>query len=143
VYQALEKGVVDGLCMSPGAFRPMKLLDLLNYHTIVTSQCTPMWVVMNWDAWNSLSPEAQAKIDEMSPSYWQVVADAFDGEVAAVTAEIEKRGQELIYPSDAEIGKWRDACKWTWDEWVKTLEAKGLPAQKVLDATMSLVEKYK
>ena len=46
-------------------FQTNKLLDVLNHHTIVASQTTPMWVVMNWDAWNSLSPDVQKIIDDM------------------------------------------------------------------------------
>ncbi len=143
VFLAVEKGTVDGICMSPGAFRALKLMDVLNHYTVVASQATPMWVVMNWDAWNSLSPEVQKTIDDISPGYWKVVGAAFDAEWDAAFKVIKERKQDVIYPSDAEVAKWRDVCKWEWDEWVKTLSAKGLPAQAVLDETLNLIKKYK
>lgn len=143
VYLATEKGVVDGVCMSMGAFRAMKLIDVLKYHTTISAQTVPIWVVMNWNKFNSLPKDVQDIIDKISPPYWQVVAKAFDNENEAALAEIKKLGQEIIKPSEAEIAKWREVCKVQWDEWLAMTKSKGLPGQAIFDETLKLVEKYK
>ena len=55
----------------------------------------------------------------------------------------KERGQEIIDLSPEEFEKWKATGKPAWDEWVKQMEAKGLPGQKVLDEAVKLVEKYR
>lgn len=142
IYLSLEKGVVDGVSMSMGAFRAMKLLDVLKYHTTISAQTVPIWVVMNLNKWNSLPKDVQDAIDKVSSSYWQIAAKAFDKENDAAIAEIKQRGQEIITPSEAEIARWRDVTKVQWDEWLAMTKSKGLPGQQIFDETLQLVKKY-
>lgn len=143
VFLNLEKKVVDGVMMSMGAFRAMKLIDVLKYHTLLSAQTVPIWVVMNNNKYNSLPKDVQTAIDKVSSKWADVVATSFDNENDAAIAEIKKRGQEIIYPSDAEVAKWRDTCKGQWDEWLAMTKSKGLPGQAVFDATLKLKDKYK
>ena len=74
---------------------------------------------------------------------FQVVGKSFDNECNAAIAEIKTRGQEIIYPSEAELAKWADACKVQTNEWLAMTKSKGLPGQAILDEVIALAKKYK
>ena len=51
---------------------------------------------------------------------------------------------EEIKAADGEAERWEEtAGKPIWDSWVKEMEGKGLPGQKVLDQWLNLVSQYK
>ena len=143
VYLAMEKGTVDCLNMSVGIFRPYKLFEVLQYHTLIPTNVIAMAVTMNLDTWNALPADTQAKIDEISADWWQVHGKSFDAESAWVLNHIEEIGQEIIYPSDGQMQRIVDATRVQWDEWVAEMEAKGLPGQAILDEAVRLAEEYK
>jgi TRAP-type C4-dicarboxylate transport system substrate-binding protein len=143
VFLALDKKTVDGVMMSMGAFRAMKLLDVLKYHTFMTAGTVPIWVAMNSKKWAALPKDIQDTVDKISSTWWQVVGKSFDNEVNAAIAEIKTRGQEMIYPSQDELAKWANACKPQTDEWLAMTKSKGLPGQAILDEVIALAKKYK
>ncbi|MCL0066216.1 TRAP transporter substrate-binding protein, partial [Dehalococcoidia bacterium] len=66
VYLALKKGVVDGVALPYAPLRAQRIADIARHHTEVALGCHTFYVVMNLDKWNTLSPEDQEIIEEIS-----------------------------------------------------------------------------
>ncbi len=58
-YEALERGVVDGTIAPWEAMKTWGLDEVVNYVTVGNFYATTMFVVMNEDLFNSMSPEDQ------------------------------------------------------------------------------------
>lgn len=65
IYNALQTGVIDGAMIDGTAVNAFKLVEVANYITMgMETTNSPFFVVMNRDAYEGLSSEQQAAIDE-------------------------------------------------------------------------------
>ena len=65
IYNALQTGVIDGAMIDGTAVNAFKLAEVANYITMgMETTNSPFFVVMNRDAYEGLSSEQQAAIDE-------------------------------------------------------------------------------
>ncbi|MFC1868828.1 TRAP transporter substrate-binding protein [Thermodesulfobacteriota bacterium] len=149
IYEAGEKGVLDGAALPWAAVATFNLFEVFPYWTDVDLWSAPFMIFMNKDKWNSLPKDIQeaiTSISGMKAAKW--LGDAAWGpDVKDETvAKAKKAGKKLerISLDPGELDKWKKiAGKPVWDAWVKQINKKGLPGQKVLDAAMRLMKKHK
>ena len=74
MYQAGQRGVVDGIAIGWPAFYPFKLQEVTKYHIEGAFGGTPSFIIMNKAAFNKLPEKAQKAFDTMGgencPSVW-------------------------------------------------------------------------
>ena len=149
VYDALQKGVIDGANVPWAAVSTMKLYETVKYYADAPTTGSPQFVIMNKDTWNSLPQDIQEQIMSVSG----ITGAEFAGEAgwgADVKDEILTQSKAAGFSIEAvaldagEFEKWKQiAGKPIWDKWVADMNAKGLAGQKVLDGALGLIEKYK
>lgn len=145
VYDALSRGVADGLMCAYEALEGFRIGELTKYSTenYATSYTATFVVVMNKDAWNSLSPDVQQVIDQLSVEY----ADKY----AAMWDDIDKHGKEymiskggkIISLSKEEEAKWVEKAQPLFDEYVKKMKEKGLPGDEALKFVRDYLKPYR
>jgi TRAP-type C4-dicarboxylate transport system substrate-binding protein len=148
VYEAGEKGVLDGSILPWAAVATFNLFEVFHYWTNVDLWIAHFIYMMNLDKWNSLPPDIQKAImsvSGMNGAGWGGNA-GFGPDVQDDTmAKARKAGQkfERVSLDPGELEKWKKiAGEPIWDEWVKEMEKKGLPGQKVFDKARRLIKKY-
>ncbi|MBW1802533.1 MAG: TRAP transporter substrate-binding protein DctP [Deltaproteobacteria bacterium] len=149
IYEAAEKGVIDGSVMMWAMVATFKTYEVFRYWTDVSLYPAAIALAMNLDKWNSLPPDVQKGIMSVSGAN----GSAFAGRTAwspelekEVYARAEKIGKkfEKVNLDAGELEKWKQkAGKPIWDEWVKRMEKKGLPGREVLDKALKLTAKYR
>ncbi len=135
LYQALQKGVVDGGIWDFSASADWKLAEVAKYDIVSeeTAYSLGFFVVMNKDKWNSLDPEVQKVIDDMSLSQIQKHGAAWSEADERGLAFSKKLGDEIIQIDPAESMRWRKAVQPVVDEYIQTCEKKGLPGKEVVE----------
>jgi TRAP-type transport system periplasmic protein len=147
VYQALEKGVIDGALLPWEALQSFRLYEVGRYYTIAPMSATYFSIAMNKQKWNSLPKDVQDQIMSASGPDGGVAmgTNVFD-EAEAVVMGLVKEGkftaERYVLPAD-EVARWRKvAGEPIWQDWVKKMEAKGKPeAKEILAATLELLKK--
>ena len=95
---------------------------------------------MNQKTWDRLPPDIQKVIDEFSGEYWGadiggVIADKAS---IGVLKKLEQAGHTVYSLPPKELQRWQDAAAPVFDEWLKSMEAKGLPGKAVLQEALRL-----
>lgn len=149
VSQAAEKGVIDMTVQPWAAIATWKYWEVFHYWTNVPLRTASFVMIMNLDTWKSLPPDIQQAIMSVSGTagadFAGQSAFGFD-EQADAFALMEKAGfkMEKVELDAGEEQKWKDiGAKPLWDKWVEEMKSKGLPGQRVLDAALKLMDKYK
>ena len=148
VYEAGEKGVLDGAALPWSAVTTFKLYEVFPYWTDVDLWAANFMIFMNKDKWNSLPKDVQdaiAGISGMKGARWAGDAGFGRDVRGGVLARAKKEGKKLekISLDPGELEKWKKiAGKPIWETWVKEMNKKGLPGQKVLDTAQRLMKKY-
>ena len=144
VYSATEKGVVDGGGTQLAWLWSLKLGELYKYINSVPFTGTPLFVGMNWEKWNSLSPDIQEAIEEVSGLIEADRADTVE-ELTAQTGRvqaIEEFGIEFVDLPPEELARWVEADQAVVEALIAEREGMGLPASEFFEEFRRLEEKY-
>ena len=105
---------------------------------------TLFFVTMNRDKWDSLTPEVQKTIQEVSEEYFEKVAiGLWDKQnESALKFAVEQHNMEVIELSPAEKERWISLVKPIQDEFVARMNQEGFDGQKILKTAERLAQKY-
>ncbi len=149
IYEALSKGVIDGVLIDWTATGTYKLWESADYVTDLFFSSSPMHLVMNLNTWNKLPKDVQDQVMTVSgragSEFWGKslfdVADqrGRDGYAKIMAADPKK---QLIKLTKEQSTAFRTACGPPNDKYIADVEAKGLPAKSVYNAMLTLIDKY-
>jgi TRAP-type C4-dicarboxylate transport system substrate-binding protein len=143
VYDALSKGVVDGMVWSYEALKGFRVGEHIKYSTenSNTAYGAVFAVCMNKKKWASLPPDVQKIVDEMSTEYIEKYGQMW----ADINLEgknwLKERGVEFISLSPEEQARWYEkGAKPVVEAYLKEMKEKGLPGD---EAMKFLEERFK
>ena len=142
-YTALERGTVDGTIFPWEAISSFKIAEVLKHHVASGLYVAPLFTLMNQKKYDSLPPDLRKVIDDLSGSW----GAEFNGKVwdqnEQVGIEAIKKAGGTIYTLPAEERqRWAARLKPMEDDWLKTMEAKGLPGRQVLNDLREAIKRY-
>jgi TRAP-type C4-dicarboxylate transport system substrate-binding protein len=145
VYDALSRGVAEGLMCAYEATEGFRFGDQLKYSTenYATSYSAVFAIVMNKDKWNSLPPDIQKIIDTMSKEYIEKYAAMWDDIEISGKAYLVKRGNKINTLSKEEEAKWVEKAQPIFDDYVKKMKEKGLPGDEALKFARDYLKPYR
>jgi len=133
-YDALSKGVVEGLMLDWGGLYNWKMGDVVKNHVDCPgiSYTTGFYTVMNKDKWNSLPPDIQTIIDKLDEEWIERVVKKWVDWQAMGKKNLSDKGNNCIVLSAEESARWGGNMNQVLEEWAKATKAKGLPADEAL-----------
>jgi TRAP-type C4-dicarboxylate transport system substrate-binding protein len=145
VYDALSKGVADGLLASYETMDNWKFADFIRYSTECydVAYTALFMVVMNKNKWNSLPKDVQDTIDKMSAEYIEKSAKMWDDIAETGRQVLLKNGGKIIKLSKEEQAKWVEKAKPLFEEYASNVEKKGLPGKEAVKYIQDYVNKFK
>ena len=133
-YDALSKGVADGILCPNEALKGFKLGEVTAFTTenYGSAYSTAFFVVMNKDKWNSIPKDIQAIIQKINEEWIEKQGKVWD--------DIDKEGKEFaiqkgmkyIALSSKEDARWASLVRPILDDFAKNANAKGLPGDAAL-----------
>ncbi|MEW6140810.1 MAG: TRAP transporter substrate-binding protein [Thermodesulfobacteriota bacterium] len=146
VYDALAKGVVDGLMSSCEALQGFRTGEHIKYSTDNqnTAFGAAFVVMMNKKTWASLPPDVQKIVDEMSREYIEKYGKMWTDINAAGREWLVQRGVKIISLSPEEQARWFDkGAKPLVDAYVKDMKAKGLPGEEAVSFLLEASKRHR
>jgi len=125
-YMNLKTGVVDTMVMSWNAVGHYKLWEVVGHACEVIVGTIAMPIIMNKEAWNSLTPDIQEKILTLGEQSLTISTKGFfEGGVKGRKQAIEK-GIEVFTPTKEQNAVWLKAFEPLEAEWLAKMQKKGL-----------------
>ena len=123
MYEAIQRGAVNGASVAWTSFNPFKLAEVTNYHVEVRLGTSVGWVFMTQATYDKLSPQARKILDAHTgegPSrqfgaFWDAERKAGKD---ATMARADKQTIVDLTPAEAEA--WRRKIAPLADDWVKS-----------------------
>ncbi len=141
-YDAMQRGVVDGMSSPYSAVGNFQLYDVTGYITEGPFYVTNFFVTMNKDAFESLSAQDQEILMGLVDKYRDIAAQDYDAAGERGKALALEHNIEIIQLSDAETEKFQLALEGLYQSWIDRMESAGLPGQAVFDEAMRLSQEY-
>lgn len=143
LYDALQKGVVDGTLLGTSAIRTFKLHAVLNGLTIGHFFVNAQALGINNKSWEKIPAEDQKIIMDLAGlRLAKIIGVKFDSEGQVGYNDAKSAGVEIVEMPPSEMAKWKEAVGGIHQKWIADMNAKGLPGQKVYNRTKELLKKY-
>jgi TRAP-type C4-dicarboxylate transport system substrate-binding protein len=133
-YDALQKGVVEGLVSPIETLKGWKYAEVVKYTTrdLGAAYSVGFFVAMNRAKWDALPKEAQAAIEAVNAEWIQKAGKAWDDFDKAGTEFALAKGVKIIELSKAEDARWAEKVRPMLADYVAAAKAKGLPGDEAL-----------
>ncbi|NLO96845.1 MAG: TRAP transporter substrate-binding protein DctP [Peptococcaceae bacterium] len=144
-YMSLERGLVDAQWMFWPVLEGFKLYEVTKYHNLFGengSNLNLMGYIINLNTWNSLPKDIQDILVEAYDWAGDQIVKANGEEIGMAIENAKKRGNIFVELTSEELALWAETMEAVNQEWIKSTEAKGKPAQKLYEALMELLKKY-
>lgn len=145
LYPALERGVVDGFCGVP-----FVMVYAFKIHEVCPYIVNPGMgafaqgeVAINRDTWNKLPADIRKIIEEVSSLYTEFLCEEYTSIEKKAAEEMRAKRVDLYnLPSD-EVQKCKDKILPKFhDDWIKSVEAKGLPGRELSERFKEIIKKW-
>ncbi len=146
VYQALDKGVVDGMGAPWEAVQGFRLYEVAKYYTMVPLATVYFSICANKQKWENMPQDVRAAIMKVGglegSKFWG--KNFFDTAEQSVVEKTKAGNFEMVrynLPSD-ELARWAKVGGASIQEdWVRKLEGKGIKeAREVLNSTVEMLK---
>lgn len=142
VYEALQKGTIDGLFFPYGPSSFFKFYELGKYYVDMTFMgCqTPAAIAINIDMWNKISPADQEAIERISAGMHKFFLDYSRKDEQRLNNFFKGQGVKFITFSPEEQAKIRDRCaEAVLTDWIEKTDKKGAPGKEFLERYRAIV----
>ena len=99
-------------------------------------------MAMNLNTYNRLPDKVKNTIEEMREEGIRQTVEVCAKLNHMLEGKMKEVGIEFIQPPEADVAKVSEYAEQILDKWVKDMEAKGLPAQKVVSEYKTLITEY-
>lgn len=143
IYQALERGVLDGAFFPPGALVGYSMQEVVKYFWKLNLGSTVNVIGVNQKTWGKLPEDVKKVMDEvakdMPKASYEIYEVKGDGEGVK---KLEAVGVKILDPDPGEQEKLNKLAEPISDKWAEDMEKKGLPGRKALNTYRELLKKY-
>ncbi len=143
-YDALRKGIVDGVIAAWDSLETLKWGEILHCTTVsrYASVGAAGFVVMNKAKWNRLPREMQLIVDGMSGEYAEKLSRLWDEKDRSTIGKWTAKGHISVYLTKEEETRWEQAILPLYEAFVKEKAATGLPSLEALNFCKKWVQEY-
>lgn len=137
-YNQFKTGAIDGSMLWTDAAVAFKLVDsgAKNMLKADIGTANSKALTMNMDAYKKLPSEVRKVIHEVTADYRDYTAKAAVADADDAYAEFKNKGGQIVQMSDDARKKWAMSMPNIAKEWAADLDAKGVPASKMLTVYM-------
>jgi len=141
-YDALSKGVTDGVLTTVESLHQWKLAEVTNYTTenYGSAYSTGFFCVMNKGKWSSLPADIQKIIEAIDQEWIEKTGRLWDSIDVEGREWALKQGHKFIPLSKEEDARWTERVRPILEEYAKTMREKGLPGDEALKFCMEYLK---
>lgn len=143
VYEALERGQVDGMFINWAIVPPYRLHEVTRYHLETPIYQSPIMTFMRQASYDKLPADMKKIIDANSGiEYTKKIGLVWDELTIPAKKTITDQGGVLYRLDDSERQRWIKAAQPVYKIWIEEMNRRGLPGQKMFDDLLATTAKY-
>lgn len=141
-YDALQKGVVNGVYIAMEAAYSWRYADVTKYSTVCSGVAngTALAYVMSKAKWDTIPADLQKVIDEINEKWGEVQGKFMTNMDEEAKNYILKRGNEIITMSKEENARWKEKVEPVLHGYVEKMNKLGLPGAEALKFCQDYIE---
>ncbi|MCK6423748.1 MAG: TRAP transporter substrate-binding protein [Burkholderiaceae bacterium] len=149
VVDAVSKGTIDGFVLPWEVIPPLKLHEMVKYHTETDPSRPALYsavfvFAMNQAKYDSLPPDLKKVIDANSgAALSQQIGRTWDASQAAGRKAAQERGNVFYTVPATELDQWVKASESLYDDWAADMDKRGRNGRAMLAEARELLARYR
>jgi TRAP-type C4-dicarboxylate transport system substrate-binding protein len=140
VYNALERGVVDGTAMPFEGLYVFKQHEVVDYGVLCNLYTMTFPIVMNLAKWESLPADVKKIMeDNIGLEISRKAGIVYDRTEASLKKKVLEYGVKVNELPTKDLAKWQAGGRKIREDWAKEMEAKGIPGNAMLKDVQTLL----
>jgi len=140
-YQALEKGVIEGLALAWEGQENISAQEVIKYGYDVKTAAGGFYLAMNQQVWDSLPEDIkQVFNEECGLKAALQMAKAWDETNPATLEKFKNAGVKIETIANEELARWREKADIVNKAWAENLDAKGLKGTETLNKMKEIIK---
>jgi TRAP-type C4-dicarboxylate transport system substrate-binding protein len=142
-YDALARGVVNGVVGPTEIMKGWKLAEVLSYCTNYgASHVNAAYIFMNKNKWNSIAAEDQKIIEQINTEWIEKAGKNWDDADKEGADLLVQKGGKIVQLPAQEQERWKAQLKPMFEDYAKKLKARGLPGDEAVKFCMDYVKSH-
>ena len=144
-YTSLDRDLIDGIALGIAGVTMFKLQEVVKIHIIPVGDSmgyVGTSLIMNQRRFKKMPAEVQKILRDKVVWASRRMTEIEEENNIAAEKICKEAGNEFVQLTADETDQWRNAFKPLKAEWVKKMDAKGLPGQEVYDSALSLAKNF-
>ena len=143
VFEALERGQVDGMFINWAIVPPYRLQEVTKYHLETPIYQSPIMTLMRQASYDKLPADLKKVIDANSGlEYTKAIGKVWDELTVPARKAIADQGGVIYALDEPERQRWIKAVQPVYKIWIEEMGKRGLPGQKMFDDLLATTAKY-
>ncbi len=145
VYIAAQKGLIDSLISPPETLETWKHHEIFDYSVFLPTVYSHFqYLVMNLNKWKSLPKDLQEAFDAVAKNAVKEAGQIweYNNQKGIDYAKAQPGGHKFSHFSKSEVAKLLETIKPIRDSYIKELNRRGLPGEKIVKTATTIMEKY-
>jgi TRAP-type C4-dicarboxylate transport system substrate-binding protein len=134
-YDALKRGLADGVLLPIETLKGWKFGEIckFTYENHGNSYANGFFITMNKEKWNAMPKDIQEIINKLNAEWFEKQAELWNQMDDEGREFALKNGQKIVKAPPEEEAAMRKRMQPLFDNYVKSMQEKGLPGQEVLN----------
>jgi TRAP-type C4-dicarboxylate transport system substrate-binding protein len=143
-YDAVQKGLLDGLLLPMEALKGWRFAEVIKCTQLnhAISYTAPMFVVMNKEKWNAISKADQEAIQKINEEWIEKQGQLWSTLDKEAEEFAVQKGVKMVKASKEEEMKTTEKMKSIFPNYIKDMNAKGLPGEAVLKFSQEFIKAH-
>jgi len=134
IYTAFQRGLLDAVTFPDSVSVLFRINEIQKSHTYINLSRINQEHCISKKWFEALPPDLKQVVSRWVQGFAQAISQQFYVLAGAKARnKFSSQGIKMVQLSDAETKKWQAAAQPVIDEWIKTNEAKGRPAKKLIE----------
>jgi TRAP-type C4-dicarboxylate transport system substrate-binding protein len=134
IYTAFQRGLLDAVAFPDSVSILFRINELQKSHTYINLSRINQEHCVSRKWFEALPPDLKQVVSRWVQGFAQAISQEFYVLAGAKARnKFRSQGITMVHLSAAETKRWQAAAQPVIDDWIKTNEAKGLPAKKLYD----------
>ncbi len=143
VYEALERGQVDGMFINWAIIPSYRLHEVTKFHLETPIYQSPLLTLMSQKSYDKLPADLKKVIDDHSGfEYTKQIGKAWDELTVPARKVVVDKGNAMNTLSAEEKQRWIQAVQPVYKLWIDEMNKRNLPGQKMFDDLLATTTKY-
>lgn len=144
MYEAIQRGTIDGTVMAWGSLKPYKMDELMKFGTVGANLGSFAGTYcINEQVWQKLPEDLREALKKAGEETTKLMGEVYDQEEEGVIKDAEAIGIKMYRLTPEDQDTWAEKLEPVWTDWAERQNKNGLPGTQIVEELRKILDELR